>query len=164
MGAPSRCLDIKISQFYYLDIEIIFVLTAGSEGEQMTPRTSMIARRIMLGVFAAFLLVASIGPKLAGASVATEALAELGWPASASIPLGWLELACLMLVLMPRTRVFGALLMTAFLGGAVATHVRAASPLFSHVLFGAYLGALMWGAVLLEDPRLRALVLGRARS
>jgi hypothetical protein len=130
----------------------------------MTSRTSVIARRAMLGVFTSFLLVASIGPKLTGAAVATDALVELGWPASSAISLGWLELACLVLVLVPRTRVFGALLMTAFLGGAVATHVRAASPLFSHVLFGAYLGMLMWGAILLEDARLRALVFGRGRS
>ena len=130
----------------------------------MTSRTLLITRRIMLGVFAVFLLVASVGPKLVGAAVSTDALIELGWPASSTIPLGLLELTCLVLVLMPSTRVFGAVLMTAFLGGSVATHVRAGSPLFSHVLFGAYLGALMWGAILLEEPKLRGLVLRRVAS
>src|SRR5512139_2744803 len=109
----------------------------------MTEMTLRIARRTLLGVFALFLLVASIGPKLVGADVATDSLVELGWPATATLPLGLLELACLVLVLVPRTRVLGALLMTAFLGGAVATHARVASPVFSHTLFGVYLGVLM---------------------
>lgn len=124
----------------------------------MTAKTLLVTRRTMLGAFALFLLVASIGPKLVGADVATEALAELGWPADSALPIGLLELACLVLVLVPRTRILGALLMTAFLGGAVATQARAASPVFSHTLFGVYLGVLMWGAILLEERTLRGLL------
>jgi hypothetical protein len=124
----------------------------------MTTTTVLVARRTMLGAFALFLLVASIGPKLAGASVAADTLVHLGWSANSVTWLGLLELACLLLILVPRTRILGALLMTAFLGGTVATHTRAASPLFSHTLFGLYLGVFMWSAILLEEPSLRRLL------
>ena len=66
---------------------------------------------------------------------------------------------CTLLYVWPRTSVLGAILVTAFLGGAVATHVRLGNPLFSHVLFGVYVGVLLWGGLLLRDPRLRALLL-----
>jgi hypothetical protein len=124
----------------------------------MTTTTVLVARRTMLGAFALFLLVASIGPKLAGASVAADTLVHLGWSANSVTWLGLLELACLLLILVPRTRILGALLMTAFLGGTVATHARAASPLFSHTFFGLYLGVFMWSAILLEEPALRRLL------
>jgi hypothetical protein len=124
----------------------------------MAAMTLLLARRTMLLSFALFLLVASIGPKLTSAGVATEALVRLGWSTDMVVPIGLLELSCLVMVLVPRTRVLGALLMTGFLGGAVAAHLRVASPVFSHTLFGVYLGALMWGAILLEQPGLRRLV------
>ena len=57
----------------------------------------------------------------------------------------------------PRTSLLGAILVTGFLGGAVATHVRLGNPLFTHVLFGVYVGVLMWGGLLLRDPRVKAL-------
>jgi hypothetical protein len=130
----------------------------------MAATTLILVRRTLLLVFTLFLLVASIGPKLTSADVATESFVGLGWSADLVVPIGLLELSCLVMVLVPRTRVLGALLMTAFLGGAVAVHVRVASPVFSHTLFGVYLGALMWAAILLEDPTLRRLVpLRRAR-
>ena len=61
--------------------------------------------------------------------------------------------------------VLGAILLTGLLGGAIASHVRIGSPLFTHVLFGAYVGVLAWGGLWLRDERLRALVpIGRPRS
>ena len=72
--------------------------------------------------------------------------------------LGTLLLVCTLFYLFPRTAVLGAILLTGYLGGAVATHVRVGSPLFSHVLFGVYLGVMMWGGLYLREPRLRALV------
>ena len=120
-------------------------------------------RRLMLGAIASFLIVASIGPKLAGAQVAIDSLATLGWPAASTTTLGLLELACLGLFLVPRTRLLGALALTAFLGGAVATHLRVGSPLLSHTLFGVYLGAMVWGVVLIEEPVLRRLLLPTRR-
>ena len=72
--------------------------------------------------------------------------------------LGALLLVCTLLYMWPRTSLLGAVLVTAFLGGAVATHVRLGNPLFSHVLFGVYVGVLMWGGLVLREPRLKALL------
>jgi len=72
--------------------------------------------------------------------------------------LGLLLLVPTLLYIWPRTAILGAILVTAYLGGAVATHVRIASPLFSHILFGVYLGAMLWGGLWLRDPRVRALI------
>ena len=67
-------------------------------------------------------------------------------------------LVCLVLYLVPRTSVLGALLMTGYLGGAVATHVRISSPLLTHTLFPVYVALLLWGGLYFREPRLRALV------
>lgn len=113
--------------------------------------------RILTGLFALFMLGASIAPKLLGMPVAEETLAQLGWPAGYALMIGVIELACLVLYLIPRTSLLGAVLMMALLGGAMATQIRADSPLFSHILFSVYLGLFMWGGLWLRDPRLRAL-------
>jgi len=72
--------------------------------------------------------------------------------------LGTLLLIPTLLYIWPRTAILGAILITAYLGGAVATHVRIGSPLFSHILFGVYLGVMLWGGLWLRDPRVRALI------
>ena len=69
-----------------------------------------------------------------------------------------LTLVCTVLYAYPRTSVLGAILLTGYLGGAMATHFRAGSPLFSHLLFGLYLGLMVWGGLYLRDERLRALI------
>jgi hypothetical protein len=71
--------------------------------------------------------------------------------------LGVLTLACTLLYAIPVTSVLGAVLMTGYLGGAIYVHLSAGSPVFSHLLFGVYLGVLMWGGLWLREPRLRAL-------
>lgn len=88
---------------------------------------------------------------------AVAGTASLGFPAESVHWLGAIELVCLALYLVPRTAVLGALLMTGYLGGAVATHVRIASPLLTHTLFPVYVALLLWGGLYLRDPRLRAL-------
>ena len=113
--------------------------------------------RVMTGLFALFMLGASIAPKLLGMPVAEETMAQLGWPAGYAFAIGLVELACLVLYLIPRTSVFGAVLMMGLLGGAIATQVRAGTPLFSHMLFGVYLGLFMWGGLWLRDAALRRL-------
>jgi len=113
--------------------------------------------RVLTGLFALFMLGASISPKLLGMPVAEETMAQLGWPAGYAFAIGLIELACLVLYLIPRTSVFGAVLMMSLLGGAMATQVRAESPLFSHILFSIYLGLFMWGGLWLRDARLRRL-------
>lgn len=112
----------------------------------------------LTGLFSTFLLLASIAPKLLGAEVASQTLVELGWRGEAALLLGIVELLCLLLYLAPRTEVLGAVLMTGLLGGAMATHLRVGSSLFSHVLFGLYLGVFMWGGLWLRNARLRQLM------
>jgi hypothetical protein len=113
--------------------------------------------RVISGLLAAFLAF-SAGIKLAGHPSGPETLAALGWPPESAPWLGLLEAAILVLYLVPRTAILGALLLTGLLGGAMATHVRADSPLFSHVLFGFHMGLFAWGGLWLRDPRLRALL------
>ena len=113
--------------------------------------------RVLTGLFAVFMLGASIAPKLLGMPVAAETLVQLGWSPHYTVMIGVFELTFLVLYLIPRTSLAGAILMMALLGGAMATQIRAGNPLFSHVLFGLYLGLLMWGGLWLRDPTVRAL-------
>jgi hypothetical protein len=104
------------------------------------------------------------GMKLAYLPIVAETTAQLGWPADRFTVylLAALLLGSTLLYAAPRTAMLGAILLTAYLGGAVATHVRVGSPLFSHILFGVYLGLFVWGGLWLRDPRLRALIPLRA--
>jgi hypothetical protein len=113
--------------------------------------------RILTALFALFILGASVAPKLLQLPVAEETMAHLGWPPGYAFLIGIIELTCLVLYLIPRTSVLGAVLMMGLLGGAMATQIRAGSPLFSHILFSIYLGLFMWGGLWLRDPRVRAL-------
>lgn len=112
----------------------------------------------LTGLFALFMAGASIAPKLLGLEVASQTLVELGWPPRHVLLIGLMELTFLLLYLVPRTRVLGAVLMTGLLGGAMATQVRVDNPLFSHVLFSLYLGLFMWGGLWLRSPALRTLL------
>ncbi len=96
--------------------------------------------------------------KILRLDAAVEGTTSLGYPADTVLVIGIIELVCLVLYLVPRTSVFGALLMTGYLGGAIATHVRISSPLLTHTFFPVYVALLLWGGLYLRDPRLRALV------
>ena len=87
-----------------------------------------------------------------------ESFTQLGYPVSTARTLGVIELGCIILYLIPRTSVLGAILLTGYLGGAVATNLRVGSPLFSHTLFPVYVGVLAWGGLFLRDERVRALI------
>lgn len=113
--------------------------------------------RILTALFALFILGASVAPKLLRMPIADETMAQLGWPPGYVLMIGIIELTCLVLYLIPRTSVLGAVLMMGLLGGAMATQIRAGSPLFSHILFSVYLGLFMWGGLWLRSPKLRAL-------
>ena len=89
---------------------------------------------------------------------AVEGTTSLGYPRDSVAWIGAIELVCVVLYLVPRTAVLGALLMTGYLGGAVATHVRISSPLLTHTLFPIYVALLLWGGLYLREPRLRILV------
>ena len=102
-------------------------------------------------------LVMDTTMKLLQLDVVKSTMVELGWPGEMGLTLGVILGVCTVLYVVPQTAVLGAVLLTAYLGGAVATHVRIGSPLFSHELFGVYIGVLMWGGLWLREPRLRAL-------
>ena len=120
----------------------------------MSSRTLSLAGRILSGLFAAFMIGASVVPKLF-LDVGARTMADLGWPEAPVRLIGLLELALTLLFLIPRTALFGATLLMALLGGALVTQMRADSPLFSHVLFSVYLGAAMWAGLWLRDGGLR---------
>ena len=115
--------------------------------------------RILSGLVVLFLLFDG-AMKLIPISAVTETMEQLGYPASADLArgLGVITLLCTVLYAVPRTAVLGAILLTGYLGGAMATHLRVGSPIFSHLLFGSYLGLMVWGGLYLRDPRLRALI------
>ena len=98
-----------------------------------------------------------IAIKLVDLQIVRDTLVQLGYPPQLGRTIGVIELVCLALYLNPRTSVLGAVLFTGVMGGAIATHMRVGDPLFSHVLFGVYLGAALWGGLWLREPRLRAL-------
>ena len=123
----------------------------------MSERTMTIAGWVLTGLFALFMLGASIAPKLLGLEVASRTMRDLGWPDGYVLMIGLIELACVLLYLFRPTAVLGAVLMMAVLGGAMATQIRVGNPLFSHILFSIYLGLAMWGGLWLRDPALRAL-------
>ena len=112
---------------------------------------------LLTGLYVAFMLFASVLPKVAGMEIADTTMRELGWPDGYVLMIGVIELACVALYIYPRTSIFGAVLTMGLLGGAMATQVRAGSPLFSHILFSLYLGLFMWGGLWLRDAKLRAL-------
>jgi hypothetical protein len=123
----------------------------------MNTQTMLWTGRILTGLFALFMLGASIAPKLLHLPIAEETMVQLGWPSGYAFAIGVIELTCLVLYLVPRTSVLGGVLMMGLLGGAMATQIRVGNPLFSHILFSVYLGLFMWGGLWLRDQRFRAL-------
>jgi hypothetical protein len=89
---------------------------------------------------------------------AVEGTSALGYQADAVLWIGLIELVCLGLYLVPRTAVLGALLLTGYLGGAIASQLRVGSPLLSHTLFPIYVALLLWGGLYLRETRLRELL------
>lgn len=124
-----------------------------------TPAGQLWTGRIMSGIIVAFLIFDG-GIKLAPLAIVTETMQQLGYSGSQELArwLGLMTLVIALLYALPRTSVLGAILLTGLLGGAMATHLRVGSPLFSHLLFGLYLGLLAWGGLYLRDPRLRRLI------
>jgi hypothetical protein len=123
------------------------------------PRGAVITGHVLSGLVILFLAVDG-AVKLVPIAPVTDTMAQLGWPASAEMArmLGVLTLLCTALYAWPRTAVLGAILLTGYMGGAMATHLRIGSPLLSHLLFGFYLGLMIWGGLWLREPRLRALI------
>lgn len=112
--------------------------------------------RITSGLVTAFLLFDAVIHLLRPAPV-VEAFAKLHLPLSLAVDLGIIELLCLVLYVIPRTSILGAVLLTGYLGGAVAIQVTTSNSLFGEILFPVYVGVLVWGGIYLRDDRLRAL-------
>lgn len=116
--------------------------------------TALWTGRILSGLVVVFLLFDG-AIKLIPLDVVIETSRQLGIPANLAFTLGMLTLIGAMLYAYRKTSVLGAILLTGYLGGAIYVHVRAGSPLFTHTLFGVYLGILLWGGLYLRDERLR---------
>ncbi|WP_214477481.1 DoxX family protein [Mesorhizobium sp. dw_380] len=115
--------------------------------------------RVLSGLIILFMIFDG-AIKLPPLDIVTQTMVPLGWPADPNVArmLGVIGLVSTALYVLPRTSVLGAILLTAYMGGAIATKVRVDSPLFSHELFGVYLGIILWGGLYLRDPRVRALI------
>ena len=103
-------------------------------------------------------LVFDIGIKFTHADAVAQSMNQLGYAPALAPLIGILELVCLVIYLVPSTAVLGAVLLTGYLGGAIASHVRVGNPLFSHELFPTYIASLLWLGLYLREPRLRALL------
>jgi hypothetical protein len=126
-----------------------------SEGrEAMKRRNTSYALTALVALFLTFDMVL----KVLQLPPAVQGTTELGYPVNTVFGIGVIELVCLVLYLVPRTSVMGALLLTGYLGGAIATHVRVGSPLVSHTLFPIYVALMMWGGLYLRETRLRELL------
>ena len=112
---------------------------------------------IMSGLMIAFLLFDSVS-KLALESHVVDATTQIGYPLGVIRPLGMICLVSTIFYAIPRTSILGAILLTGYLGGAIASKLRIEDPLFSSILFGVYFGILVWGGLYLRDERLRALI------
>ena len=119
-------------------------------------RKALWAGRIVSALPVLLLLMDGV-MKLVKPSFVVEANVKLGYQESVIIPLGVVLITCALLYAIPQTSVLGAILVTGYLGGAVATHVRVGDPLFSHILFPVYIGVIIWLGLYLRDGRLRAL-------
>jgi len=132
-------------------------ITVPGEAVLRSARTSANIGLVCSGLAVLFLTFDTV-LKVLRLGPAVEGTISLGYPASSIQWIGLVELVCLVLYVVPRTSVLGGLMLTGYLGGAVATHVRISSPLFTHILFPVYVALLLWGGLYLREKRLRDLV------
>lgn len=143
--------------------------TAGEDRLAMTelaPATLSRARRWtgrgLSGLAVAFLLFDAV-TKVLELPFVVKATTELGLPAAAILPIGVVLLACTVVYCIPRTAILGAILLTGYLGGAVATNVMTRQPLASNVLFPIYFAVFVWGGLALRDRRVWSVFKARPR-
>ena len=117
----------------------------------------MSALPVMLLIFSGTIKLLKIDPVI-------ESFDHLGYPVGFARLIGFLELGCVAVYLIPQTAFIGAILMAAYLGGAVASHLRVNDPLFTHTIFPVYAGVLAWGGLYLRDDRLPKLLAGRGHA
>ena len=124
---------------------------------KQSSKTQVVVGRVLSGLAIAFLTFDSVG-KLLRVQPVIDGTIQLGYPTSIIIPLGIILLSCVLIYAVPRTSVIGAMLLTGYLGGAVATHARLEHPLLSHTLFPIYVAVIIWAGLVLRDARLRILL------
>lgn len=115
-----------------------------------------IAGWILSALIGLFLAIASATPKFMGIAAATDAMTVVGWPMKYLVLIGCIEVGCVILFLIPRTALLGAVLTTGLLGGSLAANLRVDNPLFSHTLFSIYLGVAVWVALWLREEAVRS--------
>ena len=111
-----------------------------------------------LSALAALFLAWDAIMKVLALPISVDATVELGFAADAVVGLGLVELICVVLYAIPRTAALGAILLTGWLGGAIAPHLRLGNPMATHTLFPIYVAALIWGGLWLRQARVRGLV------
>lgn len=121
------------------------------------PNAQLRTGRVLGALCILFLVFDAVG-KIVRVAPVVQGTVELGYPDTVLVPLGLVLLASTILYAIPATAVLGAILVTGYLGGAVATHVRVGHPLLTHTLFPVWLGIALWGALWLRDERLRTLL------
>jgi hypothetical protein len=128
-------------------------------GTAAVSKPALLTGRVLSGLVIVFLLFDG-AIKLVPWPIVTETMDRIGYGSSETLArsLGVITVACTVLYAIPPTSFVGAILLTGYLGGAMASHLRIGSPLFSHTLFGFYLGLMGWGGLWLRDRRLRALL------
>ena len=120
---------------------------------------TVITGRVLSTIAVLFLTMDAI-MKVLQVPQAIQGTARVGYSPAVILPLGIVQLVCLAFYLIPRTSVFGAILWTGYLGGAVATHVRVGDPLFTHILAPVYVATFLWAGLALRNPRLRQVLKG----
>jgi len=126
-------------------------------GKAPVSKPALLLGRVLSGLVILFLLFDG-AIKLVPWPVVTETMDRIGYGSSETLArsLGIITIVCTVLYAVPPTSILGAILLTGYLGGAMASHLRIGSPLFSHILFGFYLGLMLWGGLWLRDRSLRA--------
>ena len=124
-----------------------------------TPTPTLVSKKILwtsriLSAVPVLMLLVSAVMKFLKPPGLAEGFAHLGWPVNFALGLGLVEISCTIVYVIPRTAILGAILLTGFFGGTIATHARVGDPFFFQII----LGVLVWGGLYLREPRLRALI------
>src|ERR1700730_11469980 len=141
------------------NFEIIDGATPTNAETAAGSRPARLLGRILSGIVILFMLFDG-AIKLVPWPIVTETMDRMGYGSSESLArrLGAITIVCTVLYAVPPTSILGAILLTGYLGGAMASHLRIGSPLFTHILFGFYLGLMLWGGLWLRDRNLRTLL------
>jgi hypothetical protein len=138
-------------------MELVARTSTGAAREETVPKGRLVASWIITGLIAVFMLL-DAAMKFVQPRPVAAAFVRTGWPIQLSVTLGVVLLVSTILWLIPRTAVLGAILLTGYLGGAVATNLRLENPLFTNTLFPVYFGVLVWLTLWLRDPQVRSLI------